>query len=126
MDDCQKWAGHAVRVIVDDWMDAASKCPPSVRDPIVGKIDGQRTVMNKAAVDVCSKHIGESLPAEGAPCYMAATTAKGLADCKLAPMTNPADIDLPAQLAALRANCAQMPKAPPGLSSRPRPTASSR
>jgi hypothetical protein len=119
--DCQTWASHAVDVLVSDWRDAASKCSVNIREPVVTRIQGQRATAFKAAVAACGKHVGESVPEEGPRCYMAATTVKGLLDCRLAPMANPDDEELPAQIAQLRANCAQQP--PPASSAPPAPSA---
>lgn len=105
--ECDKWAAHGVGVIVGDWKDAASKCGPNVEQPIASKVDGQRSDIRKALVEVCTKHVGETVPAEGASCYMAATTVKDMAGCRFATMVNPADADLPNQLAQLRATCAK-------------------
>jgi hypothetical protein len=105
--ECDKWATHGVGVIVGDWKDAASKCGLPIREPVGEKVDKQRPDIRKALGDLCTKHVGETVPAEGPRCYMAATTVKDMNECHFATMVNPADADLPNQLAQLRATCAK-------------------
>jgi hypothetical protein len=106
-DECDKWAAHGSGVIVGDWRDAASKCGPSVREPLASKVESQKGDMRRALADVCKKHVGETVPAVGPSCYMASSTVKDMAGCHFAAMVNPADADLPNQLAQLRATCAK-------------------
>jgi hypothetical protein len=118
--ECDTWAAHGSGVIVGDWKDAASKCGPNVREPIASKVEGQKGDIRKALAEVCKKHVGETVPAVGPSCYVASSTVKAMADCHFAAMVNPADADLPNQLAQLRATCAKQagPAAPSAPSTR--------
>ncbi len=111
IDDCEKWATHALDVIITDWKDAASRCPPEVQTTVGTRLDGQRPTVHRAALDVCSKHIGEYYPEADGRCFMKASTAKALADCHFAPMTNPGDSDIAGEIERMRAMCAQAPPA---------------
>jgi len=104
-DQCTTWSGHGVEVIFNDWKSAASACPPGAQKDLSDKLDGQRPSVERAAMDLCSGHLGQMYVPGDATCYMAAGTAKDLLDCKFAPLTNPGDSDIVAEIGRTRANC---------------------
>ncbi len=115
-DMCAGWTAHGVQVTLDDWKAAANRCPMDVQKQLADRLDGQRPSIDAAALQVCSKHLGEMYVPGDASCYMAATTAKGLADCKFSALTNPGDTDIASEIDHLRARC-EAPQ--PGGSSAP-------
>jgi hypothetical protein len=106
-DDCAAWAAHGVDVVLADWKAAATDCPADARKALTEKLDGQTVTIRGSAVEVCSRHLGEAYAPADASCYLRARTARALADCRFAPMTNPGDSDIVGEIERLRTRCAQ-------------------
>jgi hypothetical protein len=116
-EDCAKWAPHGVEATYADWKAAGAGCTPEARKALADKIDGERVSVDAAALALCSKHLGEEYAPADARCYLAARTARALADCRFSPLTNPGDTDIAAEIERMRATCAGAPPPP-----RPAPT----
>ena len=104
-DDCRKWADHATEVVVGSFEQAASDCPPQVRDSIHAQFDGQRVSIREAAVALCTGHVGETYAPKDAACVMAAASAEALVACRFAPLTSASDSDWTGMIADLRRKC---------------------
>ena len=61
---------------------------------------------DQGALNLCLTHLGQMYVPGDASCYMAATTARALADCKFTPLIDPGDTDVAGEIARMRANCA--------------------
>ena len=96
---------HVAGPLFNDWKSAASACPPEAQKDLSDKLDGERPSVERAAMDLCSGHLGQMYVPGDATCYMAARTAKDLLDCKFAPLTNAGDTDIVAEIGRTRANC---------------------
>ena len=88
-DDCAKWAPHGVEATYADSKAAGAGCTPEARKALADKIDGERPSVDAAALALCSKHLGEEYAPADARCYLAARTARALADCKFSPSHQP-------------------------------------
>ncbi len=104
-EDCTAWAAHGVDVVLADWKDAASNCPPQIREELTSKLESQKVTLQGGAVQTCTNHLGETYSPGDASCYMAAGNVKAMTGCHFAPMTNPDDSDLVGQLDRIRASC---------------------
>lgn len=119
-EDCALWADHGVEVVLRDWKDAASGCELAVRDQLNNKLDVSRAEVLEGARSVCMRHIGEPVAAAESACYMAARSARELTRCRFAPLTNPGDSDIVAEIANLRASCQKPPSTAPSKGAPPR------
>jgi hypothetical protein len=119
--DCERWSEHGVGVLLADVKEAAKACPAEQRDQLSFQFDGQRATLKQAALEVCTKHVGEDYVVKDGRCWALGKTARDLAACKFAPMTAEGDNDLGAAVASVRASCA---KAATGQAVKPPPSAS--
>lgn len=103
--DCAKWADHATDVVVNGFVDATRSCPQKVQDDVAAKFVAQRSTIHDGAMSVCAQHRGQPYRTQDGACFLAATNARDLRACNLAPMTNADDSDWAQMIDALRKNC---------------------
>jgi hypothetical protein len=115
--DCQTWAEHGSSVVVSSIVGAAAGCPPDARDAIRKKFEQDIVSIRSGANSLCTNHMDEQYSAGEAACFMSATDAIALRDCKFAPMTNPQDSDWGAIINTMKMKCAIT--APPGAAPPP-------
>jgi len=104
--DCAKWVDHATDVVVNGFVDAVRNCSQKVQDDVAAKFVGQRSAIHDGAKTLCAQHMGQPYRAQDGACFLAATNARDLVACKLAPMSNPDDSDWAQMIDDLRQNCA--------------------
>lgn len=111
--DCDAWADHGSSVFVSSILGASAACPPEAREAIRKKFQDDIVSIRTGANAVCSSHLNELYSAGDAACFMNATDALALRDCKFAPMTSPGDTDVGTIINSMRTKCAIT--APPGM-----------
>ena len=115
--DCNQWADHGTDVIVTGFADASRGRLDKVRNDVSAKFVARRTSLRDGAKATCKAHQNEPYRAADGACYLAASSPRELASCKLTPMVAEGESDWAQLIDDLRARCGSqtgVPSPPPG------------